>query len=249
MKDQYFGDVNDYRKYGLLRALAGDELTLGVCWMLTPADGRSDGAKLGYLKQPKSFRHRDPDLFDAIGKWMNGPEDRSVGLIERSSLLGDAIFCSALLGDTRPSRETFFSNAHQQMRDRDLVFFDPDNGLEVGSVRAGSRGSNKYLYWPEVERTTAQGSSVLVYQHFPRKERSAFSAALATRLARAPGVSRVTMFTTSHVLFLLGSQSRHDERLSRGTQRVRDRWADEIMTQELAAVRTDPGRQESPLFE
>jgi hypothetical protein len=37
MKNQYFGDINDYRKYGLLRALqsTGDGSLL-VTWMLTP---------------------------------------------------------------------------------------------------------------------------------------------------------------------------------------------------------------------
>ena len=44
MKDQYFGDVNDYLKYGLLRALQSQgDLKLLVAWMLTPNDARSDG--------------------------------------------------------------------------------------------------------------------------------------------------------------------------------------------------------------
>jgi len=33
----------------------------------------------------------------------------------------------------------------------DLIFFDPDNGLEVKSRQLGSKGSNKYLYLNEVE--------------------------------------------------------------------------------------------------
>ncbi len=42
MKNQYFGDVNNYRKYGLLRRLAGDgEVSIGICWMLTPNDHQS----------------------------------------------------------------------------------------------------------------------------------------------------------------------------------------------------------------
>ena len=54
VKDQYFGDVNDFRKYGLLRVLAGsDRLRLGVCWMLTAPDGRTNGEFLAYLGQPK----------------------------------------------------------------------------------------------------------------------------------------------------------------------------------------------------
>lgn len=50
MKEQYVGDISDYRKYALLRALsAGGANRIGVCWMLTPSDGSSDGNKLGYL--------------------------------------------------------------------------------------------------------------------------------------------------------------------------------------------------------
>ncbi|CAA9432540.1 MAG: hypothetical protein AVDCRST_MAG37-733 [uncultured Rubrobacteraceae bacterium] len=50
MKNQYFGDVSDYRKYGLLRVLSSEgEISTGVCWMLTPSDGRTDGRKLEYL--------------------------------------------------------------------------------------------------------------------------------------------------------------------------------------------------------
>ena len=43
MKNQYLGDINDYRKQGLLRLLSGmGELKTGVCWMLTPDDGRTN---------------------------------------------------------------------------------------------------------------------------------------------------------------------------------------------------------------
>lgn len=37
MKNQYFGDVRDFFKYGVLRGLAPDGgESLAVCWMLTP---------------------------------------------------------------------------------------------------------------------------------------------------------------------------------------------------------------------
>jgi hypothetical protein len=44
MKNQYFGDINDYRKYGLLRILqsTGNGRLL-VAWMLTPDGGSRDG--------------------------------------------------------------------------------------------------------------------------------------------------------------------------------------------------------------
>lgn len=49
VKHQYVGDVSDYRKYGLVRALSwGGANRVAVCWMLTPSDGSSDGGKLAY---------------------------------------------------------------------------------------------------------------------------------------------------------------------------------------------------------
>jgi hypothetical protein len=43
MKNQYFGDINNYRKYGLLRAVIhATRLRLLVAWMLTPDDGGSN---------------------------------------------------------------------------------------------------------------------------------------------------------------------------------------------------------------
>lgn len=39
LKDQYVGDISDYEKYGLLRALsASADLPLAICWMLTAPD-------------------------------------------------------------------------------------------------------------------------------------------------------------------------------------------------------------------
>jgi hypothetical protein len=53
VKVQYFGDVNDYRKFALLRLLSEvGGFKIGVCWMLTEADGSGHGAKRGYLEQP-----------------------------------------------------------------------------------------------------------------------------------------------------------------------------------------------------
>jgi hypothetical protein len=50
VKNQYFGDINDYRKYALLRALTNcGGIRTTICWMLTPDDGRGDGGFMDYL--------------------------------------------------------------------------------------------------------------------------------------------------------------------------------------------------------
>jgi hypothetical protein len=81
VKEQYVGDVNDYRKYALLRALAdGGRTKIGVAWMLTPPDGRPDGNMLAYLEKP-SFRTFDPGLFDLMRQVSSMPKslERSPG--------------------------------------------------------------------------------------------------------------------------------------------------------------------------
>jgi hypothetical protein len=50
VKNQCFGDRNDYFKYDLLIFLAEQLVTkrLSVVWMLTPNDGSQDGGKVAY---------------------------------------------------------------------------------------------------------------------------------------------------------------------------------------------------------
>jgi len=45
VKNQYFADINDYLKYGILRAIANSKLKICLCWMLTEDDNRNDGGK------------------------------------------------------------------------------------------------------------------------------------------------------------------------------------------------------------
>lgn len=111
MKNQYFGDVNDYRKYGLLRTLSGDEeISSGVCWMLTPSDGRSDGQFLGYLKQRERWGSYDPELFEHLYQCVEVNNRRDVRLMEDSNVLPNTSFFSRPLGDEARSRTEYFSD-------------------------------------------------------------------------------------------------------------------------------------------
>src|SRR5262249_40394049 len=134
MKDQYFGDINDYCKFSILLHLSRrGVLRTGVCWMLTPADGRRDGYSLRYLPSPDRFRPFAPDLFDFLHRCVLVDSDRRVARIEESGLLPRAIFHSTLLPDNRQARNAYFAAMRANLRATDWVFFDPDNGFEVSS--------------------------------------------------------------------------------------------------------------------
>lgn len=226
MKDQYFGDVNDFRKYGSLRALAlPDRLRLGVCWMLTEPDDRTDGNSLAYLGEPMKHRRSDPELFDWLKEVVDGEQDRRTARIEESTLLGCAAFQSTILTDRESERRRYFSECVTRFAGCDLVFFDPDTGLEVRSISRGSKASCKYLYWDEVCNTFAAGSSVLIYQHFIRENRAGYVTRMTDELRERTRAATVFSFRTPHVLFLLASQKRHADAFRKRLVVIRSAWA------------------------
>jgi hypothetical protein len=63
VQDRYVGD---FGKYGLLRALVGMDLRLGVVWYLNPAEeANADGGRVTYLHSDEAgapYRACDEDL-------------------------------------------------------------------------------------------------------------------------------------------------------------------------------------------
>jgi hypothetical protein len=229
VKNQYFGDSNDYRKYGLLRALCEKGgVRLAVCWMLTPDDGGTDGKFIQYLQQPERWCHHDPALYHWLKGCVLGDGGRNVCRMEHAGLLRGSRFYAAILPDDATGRETYFERFWQTARGCDLVFFDPDNGLEVKSRPYGRQYSSKYLYWSELEAGHSQGYSLIVYQHFPRIRRDAFVAGRAVELRQRLGSSAVYTFRTPHVVYFLLLQQAHAKTLAPGIETVRERWRGQI---------------------
>jgi hypothetical protein len=220
MKNQYFGDVNDYRKYGLLRSiLAASDLRMLVAWMLTPDDDRSDGNFTDYLSDDSSLGGHDPQLFAALRAFLADGQQRTVALIEQSELLPRSRYFSQLVPDKAKARGQWFRALRGAAQDTDIVFLDPDNGIEVRSVRYGRRNSSKYVFWREVEELAAMGKSLVIYQHFRRENRDAFVARMKSELQQRTRMSFVVGRRTSHVLFLVAAQESHRDAIEAGLER------------------------------
>lgn len=228
MKNQYFGDVNDYRKYGILRILAGSDLNVIVSWMLTPDDGRTDGKFIGYLDQENRWRHHDPPLYDHLRASLQDGAPRAVSSVESGGLLARATFVADLLLDQAASRSAWLDRTCAAACEADLVFFDPDNGLEVKSVRKDRKGSAKYLYWNELQKVWECGASLLIYQHFPRAERSRFLQDVGDQMCRRLGVTDVVALKTANVAFFLVPQQRHWEQLTSRLATVENTWDGQV---------------------
>ena len=235
MKNQYFGDVNDYRKYGLLRLLTGQGgLSTAICWMLTLDDGRSDGRFTEYLQQPERWRAYDPALFDALREMVAQPEERDIALAGEAGILPAARFYVRTLRDDLQSRSRYFEVFWSVAEGCDLVFFDPDNGLEVQSRPLGRKGSSRYLYWAELEQAFSRGYSVLIYQHFRREKRDAFVERMAQEMRQRTGAARVYSFRTARVVFFLLPSDRRAAAFEQNVACLPETWGDQIRVQRFA---------------
>lgn len=174
MQDRYAGDIGDFVKLGILRTLSRGR-TLGVAWWRHPDETHNgDGRHIGYLDQPALWRPYDPDLFDGLrGVVLSG--QRSVLTLEGASLLPDAIFHGEPVPTLGPpvaramARGAWFSRLEAQVASRDLVFVDPDNGLETSRYSPTQRRAAKSVSLAELQALAVPGRVLVVYHHQTRR--------------------------------------------------------------------------------
>jgi hypothetical protein len=216
MKVQYFGDVNDYKKLALLRALSGiGEFKIGVCWMLTEADVSGQGDNRRYLRRADEWRRYDPALFDALAVVPSAPTIDDLRRVENEVLIPDATFFNDITPDKLADRGAYHQACMQAFKACEFTFYDPDNGLEVKSTTKGRKRSSKYAYLDEIADHYVANRSVLLYQHFPRVSHQILIGAKACRLRSTLAGSTIWSFETPHVVFLLAAGPDHVGRVEK----------------------------------
>jgi hypothetical protein len=174
LQNRYVGDIGDYLKLGILRAL-WPGYRLGVAWWLYPdVTHNRDGRHIGYLLRPDRWRHFDPDLFDALAEIVASGR-RGVRGLEAPDLLPGAVFAGEVMPITGPARHRkqerreWFGNAVDRLANADLVFVDPDNGLEPDRFSHGSAKSGKSVLLSELLELARPGRCLIVYHHHTRR--------------------------------------------------------------------------------
>ena len=176
MQDRYTGDIGDYAKYGLLRALANGR-QLGVAWYLFPDENHNyDGRHIKYLHDRDQWRGLDCELFDVL-KRIVIDEQRSVDAVEKSDILGAATKFSGEIvpvGELTPAqrrvrRGQWFEDVQTRLQGCDIVFADPDNGLyEDEKFKPGQAKHWKRIPLSEA-RALANGRTAVIYHHNTRR--------------------------------------------------------------------------------
>lgn len=169
MKNQYAGDVGDYTKLGVLRAIENANLSIGLNWYLTPDEPEhsktfTDGKHTAYLKCDCDTP--DNDLHCALKK-IGLSDNRTVTRLERAKLFKNALFWNRILESK--DRDKWHSEALKKLSNQDVIFLDPDNGLEVKSTKPYSKNGNKYTTYQEAVDYYSKGATVIIYNHRDRK--------------------------------------------------------------------------------
>jgi len=192
MQNRYVSDLGDFGKYGLLRALclSNDsgisELTLGVVWYLVPDEfHNADGKFTRYLDpSPKNdcqFRQCDPELYGVLADIIR-KKDRNVSSIRKCNIMpsGTVFYEEHLYFDGTPAnspgarrkriayRNGWVQDALSATKDCDIIFIDPDNGLEAGIKRYQKLGP-KYVFFDELEPYCKREQSLIIYHHTSRR--------------------------------------------------------------------------------
>ena len=215
MQDRYAGDVGDFGKFGMLRALAAEGFSVGVNWYKfeTPASELTlnDGMKL----IPHSLVACDPALAYALRAIATSPA-RCVAALEKADLIPGTTYYSKVV--PVKERTAWHEAALAQLATPDLVFLDPDNGLLVKSVGKRSVKSPKYTFYEEVADYVARGKSVVVYNHRCRKKPAVYFGqiydALRAAVPGARGISAITFRRGSvRDYFAISASAKHEARI------------------------------------
>lgn len=222
MKAQYVGDVGDFGKVLILKHLAGVGFRLGVNWLLTANDEKADGKHRDYVtyKGEHCLCNCDPSIFtEIIPLAREEKPHRKIAQLEQiiRGICEQSLFYSEPIV-SGPTRAWSDRKAFAELTSAELIFFDPDNGIDLEN-----RTSEKHVYIGNLREYWIRGQSLLIYHHLHRSDSHSTQIETLTKvLEKSMNGSEVLPYRlcrgTCRVYFLC-VQPTHLERLS-GKERI-----------------------------
>jgi hypothetical protein len=181
MQDKYVGDVGDFGKFILLSGLTSmgkEPIKLGINWyhVTKPDQRKGDGRHTDYLDATWNhfnfYRECSPNIHGKLKNIVDADE-RKISALEKGGLLPDStIYYSepvpyeAKFPDQRMiNRKQWFENSKNVLKDSDIVFLDPDNGIRPFKVKKTQMKAIKYAFDDEIKEYYQEGKSVILYNH------------------------------------------------------------------------------------
>ncbi len=199
MQDRFVGDIGDFGKYGLLRALTGlwdweregplpeyERLSLGVVWYRNKVlkGGANEGQNVGYLFDPQSaplYSDLDPKLYASLKEIVCSR--RSVDGIEKSGILEetemDAYYYSDFIPAGRSDRkkwkdgvEKWKDSVIENTKGEHIIFLDPDTGIASLKMEGDVKEGKRFStkHVYLEEMRLFINQTLVVYQHHAHKQ-------------------------------------------------------------------------------
>ena len=187
MQNRYTGDIGDFGKFLLLKALF-PEHRIGTVWYLYPDETHNnDGSHIVCDANPSLFRRCagiDPVMAESFNAIFRHPA-RHVGLFESAGLIPSGVYFSEPVLGADPNdplhRPAWHADAlrHIAAHSCGVVCLDPDNGIEPRSKsKAAPSARGKYVTHDEIESffQIAEVRHCIIYQHPHRMKNHAAQA-------------------------------------------------------------------------
>jgi hypothetical protein len=155
MQNKYFGDIHDFYKYVLLKNISMYK-SLGIHWCLVPNDKKSDGNKKLTAKE----KEKCIELYDLIKNSRN----KNINNIKHFFKNNTRYYDTLLVDNCNV--KIYEEEAFTKLKKLNVVFFDPDNGIEVKSTN--KKNLFKYLSYDLIKKFWNNGNSLIIYQHSDR---------------------------------------------------------------------------------
>ena len=113
--------------------------------------------------QPKKYREYDSELFDKLHRLVIQEKDRRIERIESTGLFKSEYFSEPIT----TNRASWHADALEQTKNTEVVFLDPDDGLETPRKHETNKATKKHVKWSELKDYYSRGQNVILYQHRP----------------------------------------------------------------------------------
>jgi hypothetical protein len=212
MKNQYFGDVRDLFKFGLIeKIIKGLKLPQKFTYipMLTPNDDSYDGNLRNFSKNDVGWDNEPLRVFlNQFHTMLIVKRDfREIANYYKRFGIETCIYNGNVYFE-KSKRFEYFENIPQDLLENSLIFIDPDIGLEI------KKSTEKHILLSEISsiyKRMNNDSAIMVFQFFPRVKRAKY---IEKRLSDLSEISSNLAYITNNVIlffFLAKNQSRIEE--------------------------------------
>lgn len=89
-------------------------------------------------------------------------------------------YSSAKPSEREEERKNWFTESLSQLKSADIIFLDPDNGVQTDKIKKTQEDAIKYVFKDEIEEYYELGKSLIIYNHRDRTPEEEYKRKIAS---------------------------------------------------------------------